>query len=1047
MTATAAPAYAELHCVSNFTFLRGASHPHELVRSAQAQGYTALAITDECSMAGIVRAHQAAQECGFKLIVGSEFRLEDGLRLVLLAPDHAAYGEICRLITAGRRAVTPAKPITPEYDAGRADGADRGRYRLSREDLRGLDHCLALWLPPEDAALALAQGLEVAARFPARAWIAVELHRSGHDAAWLQGLQQLGQQLGLRCVAAGDVHMHARNVRALQDTLTAIRHGLSLTECGARLFPNGERHLRPLNELAELYPAALLEEAAAIAARCTFSMAELRYEYPHELVPDGHTLTTWLRALTERGIARRWPEGIAPRVRALIEKELALIAELRYEAFFLTVEDIVAFARSRGILCQGRGSAANSAVCYALGVTEVNPAQQHVLFERFLSKERNEPPDIDVDFEHQRREEVIQYIYAKYGRTRAALAATVITYRSKSALRDVGKALGVGLDDIARFSRSLAWWDKPDELPARLRELGFDWQAPQVRRWLKLAQWLHGFPRHLSQHVGGFVISERPLHELVPVENASMPERSIIQWDKDDLEALGLLKVDCLALGMLSAIRRALDLVTGVRGRPFGLADIPNEDAATYQMIQRAATIGVFQIESRAQMSMLPRLRPATFYDLVIQVAIVRPGPIQGGMVHPFLKRRSGAEPELYPNEALRPVLTRTRGVPLFQEQVIEIAKVAANFTAGEADQLRRSMAAWKRVGGLEPLRDRLFAGMAANSYDSAFCEQIFEMIKGFGSYGFPESHAASFALLAYKSAWLKRHEPAAFFAALINSQPMGFYAPAQLIQEARRGHGVEIRPVDVAHSVWDCTLEPGRNQPALRLGFRLIDGFSEAAAERIEAARRQHPFSDIEDLIRRASLDVRMRRLLAQADALRGLGGNRHAAHWQVQGIESLPELLAGASAAEPEVALRAPREGEDIVADIASTGLTLRRHPVALLRARLRRLGVRSAGDLQGLRHGQQLQVAGLVLNRQRPQTANGTLFMTLEDETGYHNLIVWRAALDAQRKIVLGSRMLIVRGELQKQEGVTHIVARRFHDVSDWLGSLPVASRDFR
>jgi error-prone DNA polymerase len=1139
-----APPYAELHCVSSFTFLRGASQPHDLVQTAQAQGYTALAITDECSMAGIVRAHQAAREHAFKLIVGSEFQLEDGLRLVLLAPDHAAYSEICRLITIGRRASSKGSAKrTVRKEAAvmvNASAAEKGEYRLTRDDLHGLDHCLALWLPPDSPGEAEIQGAFIAAHFGARAWIAVELHRRGDDALRLQHWTQLAQRFGLRCVAAGDVHMHVREARVLQDTLTAIRHGIPLADCGTRLFPNGERHLRPLTELRTLYPDALLAEAAAIAARCSFSMAELRYEYPHELVPPVQTPTSWLRELTERGMRMRWPQGESPRVRALIEKELKLIAELRYEAFFLTVQDIVAYARNRGILCQGRGSAANSAVCYALGITEVNPAQQHVLFERFLSKERNEPPDIDVDFEHQRREEVIQYIYNKYGRERAALAATVITYRPKSALRDIGKALGVGLDDIERFTKALAWWDRPDEFPARLRELGFDSEAPLVQRWLALTRALRGFPRHLSQHVGGFVISERPLYELVPVENAAMrprhgvasaweregpqapacgvtdegdasparprhgvasaweregpqapacgvgdegdtsparprhgaasaweregPQtlgsadpatsaaRTIIQWDKDDLEALGLLKVDCLALGMLTAIQRALHMISAQLGRPFAMPDIPNEDVPTYRMIQAAETIGVFQIESRAQMSMLPRLKPATFYDLVIQVAIVRPGPIQGGMVHPFLKRRNGLEQEVYPNEALRPVLSRTKGVPLFQEQVIEIARVAANFTAGEADQLRRSMAAWKRTGGLEPIRERLFAGMAANGYDTAFSEQIFEMIKGFGSYGFPESHAASFALLAYKSAWLKCHQPAAFFAALINSQPMGFYAPAQLINEARRsrhaGQALDVRPVDVQTSQWFCTLEPHRpSWPALRLGLCLIDGLGEAAAQRIVSTRQQAPFNAVEDLVRRAALDARTRRLLAQADALRGLSGHRHAAHWHVQGIENLPGLLAEHSAVEPAVALRAPREGEDIAADIGSTGLTLRRHPVALLRPKLRRLGVRSAADLQGLRHGQRLQIAGLVLNRQRPQTANGTMFMTLEDETGSHNLIIWRAALDAQRSVVLGSRMLIVRGELQKQEGVTHIVARRFHDVSDWLGDLPVSSRDFR
>ena len=1035
MTAAALPPYAELHCLSNYSFLRGASHPGQLIETAKALGYRALALTDECSMAGIVRAWKAAKALDFPLIVGAEFRLEDGLRIVLLAPCHEAYSEICRLITTGRRA------------------AEKGEYRLLREDLQQLDHCLLLWLPPEDAAQAAEQGGFIVERFGVeRSWLAVELHRRGDDRARLDTLLALAQKLGLRAVAAGDVHMHAREMRALQDTMTAIRHGLPLELCGERLFPNAERHLRPLDELRELYPPALLAESAAIAQRCRFTMAELRYEYPHELVPPGHDATSWLRRLTQRGMRERWPQGVSAKVAAQIEAELQLIAELRYEAFFLTVHDIVAWARQRGILCQGRGSAANSAVCYALGITAVNPDEQRLLFGRFLSKERNEPPDIDVDFEHERREEVMQYIYGKYGRDRAALAATVIRYRKKSAIRDVGKALSIGPDEIERFVGSLAWWDRPEQLPQRLREQGFDPDSPVVARWLALVRALIGTPRHLSQHVGGFVISEAPLHALVPVENAAMPARTIIQWEKDDLEELGLLKVDCLALGMLSAIRRMFAFTEALPGCPHTMAEIPRDDAPTYAMIRRADTVGVFQIESRAQMSMLPRLKPRVFYDLVIQVAIVRPGPIQGGMVHPYLKRRKQPETVRYPSAELEAVLSRTLGVPLFQEQVIEIANVAAGFTQGEADELRRAMAAWGKDGSLLPLRQRLLDGMTAKGYERAFAEQIFEMIKGFGSYGFPESHAASFALLGYVSAWFKCHHPAVFFAALVNSQPMGFYAPAQLIREARRA-GVQVRGVDVMASDWDCSLEPGGtvagaagSSCALRLGLRLIAGLSEAAGEAIVAARQRTPFRDVADLVARAGLDARERRLLAQADALQTLSGHRHAAHWQMQGVEQLPGLLAGHSAAEGEVDLRAPREGEDILADYASTGLTLRRHPLALLRPRLATLGVRTAADLDGLEHRQGVRVAGLVLNRQRPQTANGTLFMTLEDETGCHNLIIWPGVLETQREAVLGSSLLIVSGELQKVEGVTHIVARRLRDVSPWLGGLKTGSRDF-
>ncbi len=1020
--------YAELHCVSHYSFLRGASSPEALVKAALAQGYAALAITDECSMAGMVRAHIAARDFGLKLIVGSEFRLDDGLRFVLLASCQRAYSEICRLITIGRRA------------------AEKGDYFLTRDDLGGLEHTLALWLPPADDGEAEAQGAFIATTFGARAWIAIELHRGADDRAQLQRLLSLGRHLGLRCTAAGDVHMDVRETRLLQDTLTAIRHGLALTDCGARLFPNGERHLRPIAELRQLYPRALLAEAAAIAERCSFSMATLNYEYPHELVPAGHTRSSWLRVLTEQGLRDRWPEGTPAAVRATIELELELITELHYEAFFLTVHDIVCWARAQDILCQGRGSAANSAVCYALGITSVNPAEQRLLFGRFLSRERNEPPDIDVDFEHQRREEVMQYIYEKYGRDRAALAATVIRYRRRSAIRDCGRALGVGADEIDRLVNSLAWWDEPETLPDRLREQGFDPESPIVSRWLELVSALVGTPRHLSQHVGGFVISEHPLHELVPVENAAMPDRTVIQWEKDDLEALGLLKVDCLALGMLSAIRRMFRFIELQTGERLSIASIPRNDKETYEMIQAADTVGVFQIESRAQMSMLPRLKPANFYDLVIQIAIVRPGPIQGGMVHPYLKRRNRLEPVIYPSKALEDVLSRTLGVPLFQEQVIEIAVAAADFSQGEADQLRRSMAAWGKDGSLMPMRQRLLDGMKKNNYEEAFAEQIFEMIKGFGSYGFPESHSASFALLAYVSSWIKRHRPAAFFAGLINSQPMGFYGPAQLIREAKRA-GVEVRPVDVRNSDWDCTVPKARDgKPAIRLGLRLIDGLNEDVAKNIELARQQSPFASIEDMVRRAALDVPTRRLLARADALRALGGHRHAAHWQVQGIEDLPAMLVGHSALESAVVLRRPHESEEVLADYQSVGLTLRRHPLALLRPRLAKLGVRTSADLAGLAHRQGVRVAGLVLNRQRPQTAKGVLFMTLEDETGCHNLIVWKRAFDAQRATVLGSRLLVVAGELQKVDGVTHIVARRFRDISGWIADLPVPSRDF-
>ncbi|MDX1434588.1 MAG: error-prone DNA polymerase, partial [Gammaproteobacteria bacterium] len=792
MPAVEPPGYAELHALSNFSFLRGASHPEELVLRAAQLGYAALAITDECSFAGVVRAHTAARSCDLPLIVGTEVSLADGPRLTLLATDRAAYGRLSRLVTRGRRA------------------ADKGSYRLTRADVEeeGLTGCLALWLAgagrPEEECLE--HGRWLIERFPDRAWLAAERLCGAVDRLHLDHLIRLGERTGLPLTAAGDVHMHARSRRALQDTLTAVRLGCTVAEVGLELYTNGERHLRGRRRLAQLYPRALLEESVAIAERCRFSLDELRYEYPEELVPAGLTPAGHLRRLTEEGIRTRWPGGIPAALRRQIEHELALIAELAYEPYFLTVHDVVRFARGRGILCQGRGSAANSAVCFCLGITEVDPARMSMLFERFISRERNEPPDIDVDFEHERREEVIQYIYAKYGRHRAAIAATVITYQPRSAVRDVGKALGLEPGQVDRLAKSLAWWDGERVLRERFGELGFDARSPVLRRLATLVESLVGFPRHLSQHTGGFVIARDDLSALVPIENAAMAERTVIQWDKDDLESLGLLKVDVLALGMLSAIHKSFDLIAAWRGRALTMATVPAEDPAVYEMIQHADTVGVFQIESRAQMAMLPRMKPACFYDLVIEVAIVRPGPIQGGMVHPYLRRRQGLEPVSYPSEAVREVLVRTLGVPIFQEQAMQLAVVAAGFSPGEADGLRRAMAAWRRRGGLGPFEQRLIEGMRTRGYSEEFARQIFNQIQGFGDYGFPESHSASFALLVYVSAWLKRHEPAVFTCALLNSQPMGFYAPAQLVRDARE-HDVEVRGVDVTASEWDCTL------------------------------------------------------------------------------------------------------------------------------------------------------------------------------------------------------------------------------------------------
>ncbi len=1019
------PQYAELHCLTNFSFLRGASHPEELVARAAALGYAALAITDECSVAGVVRAHVAAKDHGLKLLIGTEIALADGPKLVLLATNRAGYGNLSELITKGRRS------------------AAKGSYRLTRVDLdEGLGDCLALLVPdptigdPEHAHW-------LAERFPGRAWIAAELHCGPDDRARLAGLRELACAAGIPLVAAGDVHLHVRSRRRLQDVLTAVRLGKPVRECGHALFPSGERHLRLRMRLAQLYPPELLAETLRVAEACAFSLDGLRYEYPEELVPAGETPTTWLRKLTEEGLAWRFPAGVPEQVRKLVEHELRLIADLAYEAYFLTVHDIVRFARARGILCQGRGSAANSAVCYALGVTEVDPARMSMLFERFISRERNEPPDIDVDFEHQRREEVIQYVYAKYGRDRAAIAATVITYRPKSAIRDVGKALGLDPAQVDQLAKSRAWWDHGRLEPDKLAADGFDAASPVIGQLCELVNALIGFPRHLSQHTGGFVITRGSLARLVPIENAAMPDRSVIQWDKDDLDALGLLKVDVLALGMLSAIRRALDLIGG----RFTMADIPPEDAGVYEMIQHADTMGVFQIESRAQMAMLPRLRPESFFDLVIEVAIVRPGPIQGGMVHPYLRRRQGLEPVSYPSAAVRQVLERTLGVPIFQEQVMSLAVVAAGFTPGEADRLRRAMAAWRRKGGLEPFERRLQDGMLARGYTREFAASIYRQILGFGEYGFPESHAASFALLVYVSSWIKRYHPAAFCAALLNSQPMGFYAPSQLVQDARR-HGVEVRPVDASVSAWECTLEPGHglSAPVLRLGMLMVKGLSQAGAERIAAARRERPFTSVAELARRACLDQRDLKCLAAAGALNPLAEHRRLAYWDVAGVEARAGLLHDAPVIEAAPRLQPPTEGENLVADYASLGLTLGRHPLALLRDRLRRLRLATAEEIRSLPHGRLARACGIVTGRQRPDTAAGVVFVTLEDETGYVNVVVWRDLGERQRRELLGAQLMTVHGVIEREGEVVHLVARRLVDHSALLGRLVTRSRDF-
>ncbi|MCO8264738.1 error-prone DNA polymerase [Pseudomonas asiatica] len=1022
------PGYAELHCLSNFSFQRGASSADELFRRAREQGYQALAITDECTLAGIVRAWQAAKEHQLRLIVGSEVQLQDGPRLVLLVQDLAGYQNLCALITRARRR------------------AQKGEYQLFRDDLQqhhqGL---LALWVADDSGDATPGQWLHGV--FGERLWLAVHLHRGSDDTLRLERLRGLAARVGIRAVACGDVHMHVRGRRALQDCMTAIRQHCLVAEAGRFLFANGERHLRSQAQLGELYPADLLAETLAIAARCQFELSELKYQYPRELVPQGHSPASWLRELCQQGLPSRWPNGPSSKVRDVLAKELALIEELGYESYFLTVHDIVAFARSQRILCQGRGSAANSVVCFVLGITELDPMQHHLLFERFLSRERNEPPDIDVDFEHDRREEVIQYVFRRYGRHRAALTAVVNTYHAAGAVRDVARVLGLPADQVDALAKCCGRWS--DRIPddQRLAEAGFEAGSPSLRRVLVLAGELIGFPRHLSQHPGGFVISQQPLDELVPVENAAMPERTVIQWDKDDLDMVGLLKVDVLALGMLSALRRCFDLLQRHRGRHLTLASIPAEDPATYAMISRAETMGVFQIESRAQMAMLPRLRPEKFYDLVIEVAIVRPGPIQGDMVHPYLRRRLKQEPVTYPSPQLKAVFERTLGVPLFQEQVMELAMVAADYTPGEADQLRRSMAAWKRHGGLEPHRELLVQGMLRNGYDLAFAERIFEQIKGFGSYGFPESHAASFALLCYASSWLKCHEPAIFTCALVNSWPMGFYSPDQLLQEARR-QGIEVRPVDVCHSDWDCTLEPEPGEVlAIRMGLRLVRGLAEADARRLEQARAQRPWRDVEDLCLRAGLDSRARAQLADAGALRALARDRHQARWQVAAVQPQLPLFADIEALpERTVELPVPSVAEDLMADYQTLGTTLGPHPLTLMRSRLRALGCRSSRELQDVGHGDNIAVAGLVVGRQRPQTASGVTFVTLEDEHGMVNVVVWRDLAERQRRALVGAQLLKVSGRLEQENGVRHLIARRLEDVSPLLQGLDVRSRDF-
>ena len=1032
--------YAELRCRTNFSFLEGASHPDELVVRAAELGYAALAITDRNSLAGVVRAHAAARNADLKLLIGAEITPSDAPPVVLLSTDREAYGRLCRLLTTGRRR------------------APKGECELTFDDLArhapGLLACIPL-MPLIDGgnSESLARYREV---FTDRCYALAELHRGPNDRRLLQRMIALAREAKTPIAAANDVHYHVAQRSFLQDVLTAIRHGRQVSELGQHLFPNAERYLKTPDQMAELFadcPAAI-HHTLEIAERCTFALDELRYEYPTELCPPRTTQNEYLRQLTWKGAHRRYPHGVPEKVRNLIEYELKLIRELRYEAYFLTVWDLVRFARSRGILCQGRGSAANSVVCFCLEVTSVDPDRIDVLFERFVSKERDEAPDIDVDFEHERREEVIQYVYEKYGRERAGMAATVITYRPRSAVRDVGKALGLSLDRVDVIAKALERASDEQTLPARMRSAGLDPTSDVGRRLVALVGEILGFPRHLSQHVGGLVLTHRPLCEMVPIENAAMPGRTVIEWDKDDLDALGILKVDCLALGMLTAIRKGFSLIEQHYGETFSLATVPPEDPRVYEMVSRADTIGVFQIESRAQMSMLPRLRPRCYYDLVIEVAIVRPGPIQGDMVHPYLRRRAGEEPVDYPDDRIRAVLQKTLGVPIFQEQAMRLAVVAAGFTPGEADQLRRAMGAWRRRGVIDQFRRKLIDGMHAGGYSTEFAERLFKQIRGFGEYGFPESHAASFALLVYVSAWMKCDFPAAFTAALLNSQPMGFYAPAQLIADARK-HGVDVRPVDVNHSDWDCTLESeggmgtaeGRSF-ALRLGFRLVSGLSQPHAEKIcEHRRRDGRFLSFDDFTRRTRLSGAVMKQLSKADAFGTLGMNRRTALWR-----SLPErkqlpLFDNLPDDEPEVDLPEMSLKEQVAADYQTAGVSLRGHPLQFVRSALEEWSVVPTRDLAHLPVNRRYKVAGLVLLRQRPSTAKGITFVTLEDEFGTANLIVRQEIWERYHSVASRAGAMIAHGSLQRLNSVIHLLVDRMENLSHLLAGVQTRSRDFQ
>jgi len=1077
-------AYVELQVTSNFTFLHGGSHPDELAIAAAALGHPAIAVTDRNTLAGVVRAHSAAKNAGIRLVVGCRLDLDletaevPSLSLLCFPTDRAAYGRLSQLITVGRRR------------------APKGECWLTLDDVQAhAEGQIFVAVPPDRPDDAFAATLtDLADGWPGRCYLAAHCLYRGDDRRRLAELMALADAAGTPLIATNDVHYHVPGRRVLQDVLTCIREHCTIAEAGLRLAGNAERHLKPADEMARLFAVCpdAVARTAELAERCTFSLDELRYEYPAEPVPDGLTPQQELERQTWAGAHRRYGDELPERVVKVVRHELSLIAELGYAPYFLTVYDVVRFARSQGILCQGRGSAANSAVCFCLGITAVDPNRLDLLFERFVSAERNEPPDIDVDFEHERREEVIQYVYKKYGRDRAGLAATVISYRAKSAIREVGKALGLSLDMVGALADNIWGWSSEDVNLDMVREIGLDPDDPTLIMAIRLARTLIGFPRHLSQHVGGFVITRGPLSEVVPITNAAMEDRTVIEWDKDDLDALGILKIDLLALGMLTCIRKCFDLIERHHGRPLDLATVPAEDPAVYDMLCRADAIGVFQVESRAQMAMLPRLRPRDFYDLVIEVAIVRPGPIQGDMVHPYLRRRAGEESVEFPSDDLADVLGKTLGVPLFQEQAMRIAIVAAGFTPSEADGLRRAMATFRRTGTIHNFRSKMIDGMIARGYEPDFAERCFKQIEGFGDYGFPESHAASFALLVYISAWIKCHYPAAFACGLLNSQPMGFYAPAQIVRDARE-HGVDVYPVDVNRSDWNNTLEgtsferpdapPGdgagragntvprplhpearpqgrvskdgpvrhfnarRPKVVLRLGFRQIKGFAEEAGDAMMAARGEG-YAGPEDVWRRVKLRGDMLEKLANADAWRSCGLDRRAALWALKALTApqLPLFAAaeerppGANAArEPEVFLPDMAIGEHVVQDYLSLRLSLKDHPLRLLRHRLDRHKITQNDILADMAHGPRVRVAGLVIVRQRPSTAKGIIFITLEDEDGVANIVVRPPVFETYRRIVLSSRLMAVEGRVEREGVVVHVLAEKLVDLSPMLDSL--------